>query len=72
MRWVINRCFDGGGLVVKLLGGDVSVIFVKELEDGWDKWCYFSCDGVAKGGKIVGVDGLDDLLDEVYLYKKSL
>ena len=72
MRWVINYCFDSGGLVVKLLGGDASIIVVKELEDGWDEWCDFSCDGVAKGGNIVGVDVLDDLLDEGSLYKKSL
>ena len=64
MRWVINHCFDGGGLVVKFLGGDASVIVMKKLEDGQDEWCIFSCDGVAKGGKIFGVDGLNDLLDE--------
>ena len=64
MRWIINHCFDGGGFVVKLLGGDTSVIFVKKLEDGWDKWCNLSCGGVAKGREISGVDGLDDLLDE--------
>ena len=44
--------------------GDTSVIVVKELKDGRDEWCNFSCDGVAKGGEIFGVDGLDDLLDE--------
>ena len=69
MRWFINNCFDGGGFVVKLLGGDTSVIIVKELEDGRDKWFNLSCDGVAKGGKIFGVDGLDDLLDECSLEK---
>ena len=55
-----------------MLGGDASVIVVKELEDGWDKWCDLSRDGVAKGGKIFGVDGFDDLLDEGSLKKKSL
>ena len=72
MCWVINHCFDGGSLVIKLLGGDASVIVVKELEDGWDEWFDLSCDGVAKGGKIFGVDGLGDLLDEGSLEKKSL
>ena len=72
MCWVINHCFDGGGLVVKLLGGDASVIVVKVLEDGWDKRCGFSCDRVAKGGNIFGVDGFDDVLDEGSLKKKSL
>ena len=64
MRSVIDPCFDSGGLVVKLLGGDASIVVVKELEDGWDEWCYFSRDRVAKGGKIFGVNGLDDFLDE--------
>ena len=72
MCWVIKHSFDGGGLVIKLLGGDASVIVVKELEDGWDEWCDFSCDRVAKGDNIFGVDGLDDLLDEGSLEKKSL
>ena len=69
MRWIINHCFDGGGFVVKLLGDDTSVIFVKKIEDGQDEWCIFSCDGVSKGGKICGVHGLDDLLDEGSLEK---
>ena len=47
-----------------MLGGDTSVIVVKKIEDGWDEWCNLSCDGVAKGGKTCGVDGLHDLLDE--------
>ena len=64
MRWIVNHCFDGGGFFVKLLGGDTSIIVVKELEDGQDKWCNFSCDGVAKGGEIFGVYGLDYMLDE--------
>ena len=64
MRWIINNYFDGGGFFVKLLGGDTSVIVVKELEDGRDEWYNLSCGGVAKGGKIFGVDGLDDLLDK--------
>ena len=61
---ILNHCFDGGGLVVKLLGGDTSVVVVKKREDGRDKWCDLSCDGVVKGEDIFGVDGLDDLLDE--------
>ena len=44
--------------------GDASIVVVKKLEDCWDEWCNFSGDGVAKGGNIFGVDGLDDLLDE--------
>ena len=72
MIWVINHCFYGGGLVVKLLGGDASVIVVKELEDGWDGWCGFPCDRVARCGKIFGVNGFDDMLGEGYLKKKSL
>ena len=63
MRWVINHCFDGGVIFVKLLGGDTYVIVVKKREDGRDEWYNLSCDRVAKGGKIFGVDGLDDLLD---------
>ena len=50
----------------------MSVIVVKELEDGWEEWCDFSCDRFAKGGKIFGVDGFDDLLDEDSLKKESL
>ena len=38
---------------------------MKELKDGWDEWHNLSGDEVAKGGKIFGVDGLDDVLDEV-------
>ena len=34
-----------------------------ELKYGWDKWRNLSGDGAAKGGKIFGVDGLNDLLD---------
>ena len=71
MCWVINHCFDGGGLVVKLLGGNASIIVVKVLEDGWDERCDFSRDRVAKGGEILGADGFDDLLDEGSLKKKS-
>ena len=37
LYWVIDHCFDGGGLVVKLLGGDEAVIVVKVLKDGWDE-----------------------------------
>ena len=61
---IIDHCFDGGGIVVKLLQGDLSIVVVKKLEDSWDEWCNFSGDGVAKSGKIFRVDGLDDLLDE--------
>ena len=69
MRWVRNHGFDGGGFVIKLLGGDTSVIVVKELEDGQDEWCNFSCDRVAKSGKILIVDGPDDMFDEGSLKK---
>ena len=51
------------------MGGDTSVIFVKELEDGWDEWCNLSLDRVAKGGDIFGINGIDDLLDEGSLEK---
>ena len=61
---IVYHCFDGGGLVVKLLGGDLFVVVVKKLEDDWDEWCDLSGDGVAKAGELFGVDGLDDLLDE--------
>ena len=37
---------------------------MKKLKDGWDEWCNFSGDGVAKGGEIFGVDGFDNMLDE--------
>ena len=47
----------------------MSVIFVKGLDDGWDEWCNLSCESVAKGGEIFGVDGLDDLLDEISFEK---
>ena len=47
----------------------MSVMIVKELEDGWDKGCNLSCAGVAKGGEIFGVDGLDDMLNEGYIEK---
>ena len=39
------------------------------LKDGWDEQCDLSRNGVAKDGKIFGVDGLDDLLDEGSLEK---
>ena len=61
---IVDHCFDGGGLFVKLLGGDASIFVVKKLEDGRDGWCNLSGDGVVKGGEIFGVNGLDDLLDE--------
>ena len=64
MGRILDHCFDGGGLDVKFLGGDASIVVVKKLEDGRDDWCNFSGDGVAKGGEIFGVDSLDDLLDE--------
>ena len=54
------------------MGGDTSVIVVKELKDGRYEWCNLSCDKVAKGGEIFGVDGLDDLLDEGSLEKQSI
>ena len=37
---------------------------MQELKDGQDEWCNFSGDGVAKGGEIFVVNGLNDLLDE--------
>ena len=61
---VVDHCLDGGDLVVKFLWGDASIVVVKELNDGWDKWCNLSGDGFAKGGKMFGVNGRDDLLDE--------
>ena len=53
-------------------GGDAAVIVVKVLEDGWDNRRDLSCDRVAKGGEIFGVDGFDDFLDEGSLKKTSL
>ena len=47
-----------------MLWGDASIVVVHELKDGRDEWRNFSGDGVAKGGEIFGVDGLDDFLDE--------
>ena len=47
----------------------MSVMIVKELEDGRDKGCNLSCADVAKGGEIFGVNGLDDMLDEGSLEK---
>ena len=61
---ILDHCFDDSGPVVNLLGGDASIVVVKKLEDGRDEWCNLYGDGVAKGGKIFGVDGLDDLLDK--------
>ena len=53
--------------------GDDGVEVDPEVEEA-DCWgmCYLSCDGVAKSCKIFGVDGLNYLLDEGYLKKKSL
>ena len=62
---IVNHFFDGGGIVVKLLGVDTSVIVVKKLKDGWDEWCNVSCDRVTKGGDILGVYDINDLLDKV-------
>ena len=64
MGRIVDHCFDAGGLVVKLLGGDSSIVVVKKLDDGQDEWGNFSSDGVAKGGEVFGADGLDDLLYE--------
>ena len=69
MGQIVDHCFDGGGLVVKLLGGDASIVVLKKLEYGQDEWCNFSGDGDAKGGEIFGVDGLNDLLGEGYFKK---
>ena len=65
MGRILDHCFDGGGIVVKLLGVDVSIVVVKKLEDGQDEWCNLSGDDVEKGGDIFGVDGLDDFWMEV-------
>ena len=54
------------------MGGDTSIIVVKKIEDGHDKWCDFSCEGIAKGGEIFGVYDIGDLLDEGSLEKYSL
>ena len=64
MGQIVDHCFDGGSIFAKLLGGDTSIVVVKKLKDGWDEWCNFSSDGVAMGGKLFGVDGINDLLDE--------
>ena len=64
MGQIVYHCFDGGGLVVKFLGNDASILVVKKLKDVWDEWCNLSGDGVAKGDTIFGVNGLNDLLDE--------
>ena len=64
MGRIVDHCFDGGGIVVNLLGGDASIVVVKKLEYYWYEWCNFSGDGVGKVGEIFGVDGLDDLFDE--------
>ena len=69
MGRIVDHCFDGGGFVVKLLGINASIVVVKKLKDGRDEWCDLSGDGVAKGGKIFVVDGLNDLLDEGLLEK---
>ena len=64
MGRIVNHYFDSGGLVVKFLGGDTSVVVVENFEDGRNEWCNLSGDGVSKGGKIFDVNGLDDMLDE--------
>ena len=64
LRWVVDYYIDGGGLVVKFLQGNASIVVVEELKDGQDKWCNFSSDGVAKGGNIFDINGFNDLLDE--------
>ena len=71
MCWVIDHYLDGGGIVVKLLGSDAAVIVVKVFEGGWDEQYDLSCDGVAKVGKIFGVDGFNYFLDEGSLKNKS-
>ena len=42
---------------------DASIVIVQELKDGWGEYRNFSSDGVAKGGGVFFVNGLDDLLD---------
>ena len=61
---IVDNGLDSGCLVINLFRGDASIVVVQELKDGRDEWHNFSGDGVAKGGEIFGVDGLDDLLDE--------
>ena len=45
------------------------VNFLEELKDGQYKWWFIFSGGVAKGGKIFGVNGFDDFLDEGPLEK---
>ena len=47
----------------------MSVNGCEGFEDGRDEWCNLSNDRVMKSGKIFGVDGLEDLLDEGSLEK---
>ena len=63
---------DDKTTTVKSLLVDRSIVVVYELNDGRDEWRNLSGDGVAKGGKVFGVDGLDYLLDEGSFEKKSL
>ena len=60
LGWVVDHFLGGGGLFVKLLRGDTSIVVLEELKDGRDEWCNLSGDGVAKGSEIFGVDGLND------------
>ena len=67
--WIVDHFFDGSGLVVKLLGGDASIVVMKKLKDGQEKLCNLSGDRVTKGEEIFGVNGLDHLLDEGWFEK---
>ena len=64
MGRIVDNLLDSGCLVVKLLQGDASIVVVQEVKDGRYEWRNVSGDGVAKGGDIFVVDGLDDFLDE--------
>ena len=37
---------------------------MQEVEDGWDKWRDLSDDGIAKGGRVLGVYSLNDFLGD--------
>ena len=42
----------------------MSIVVVQKFKDGWDKWRNLSGGGFAKGGKIFGVDGLNNFFDK--------
>ena len=49
---------------MKLLQGNVPIIFIQETKDGQDEWRDFSGDRILKGGKVFDVYSFDDLLDD--------